>query len=128
LRAVRKQVRIQERRKGLPYLIGFAGLFLIWVVLGLASRFTLSALVAVEDGRPSMSKLQLVAWTAVMVFSYLAIYCVRVRMDISQRFFLSLDVVCQEVVVIETCSADGRLLVEAGVRPVPVVLVGPGWE
>jgi hypothetical protein len=39
-----------------------------------------------------------------------------------------LDVVCQEVVVIETCSADGRLLVETGVRPVPVVLVGPGWE
>jgi hypothetical protein len=39
-----------------------------------------------------------------------------------------LGVVCQEVVVVETCSADGRLLVETGVRPVPVVLVGPGWE
>ena len=39
-----------------------------------------------------------------------------------------LDVMCQEVVVIETCSADGWLLVETGVRPVPVVLVGPGWE
>ncbi len=41
------------------------------------------------------------------------------------RFGLPLGVVCQEVVVIESCSADGRLLVEAGVGSVPVVLVSP---
>ena len=46
----------------------------------------------------------------------------------SSPLLLLLGVMCQEVVVIETCSADGRLLVETGVRPVPVVLVGPGWE
>ena len=39
-----------------------------------------------------------------------------------------LDVISQEVVVIENCSADGWLLVETGVRPVPVVLVGPCWK
>jgi hypothetical protein len=39
-----------------------------------------------------------------------------------------LDVISQEVVVIESCSGDGRLLVEAGVWPVPVVLVGPGGK
>ena len=41
---------------------------------------------------------------------------------------LALGVLCQEVVVIDSCSADGWKLVEAGVRPVPVVLVSPVWE
>ena len=36
-----------------------------------------------------------------------------------------LGVVSQEVVVIESCSADGWLLVEAGVGTMPVVLMGP---
>ena len=36
-----------------------------------------------------------------------------------------LDVVCQEVVDIETGSADGRFLVEGSVRSMPVVLVDP---
>ncbi len=47
---------------------------------------------------------------------------------VASKLGLPLDVVCQEVVVIEACSADGRLLVETGVGTVPVVLVGPGWE
>ena len=34
-----------------------------------------------------------------------------------------LDVVPQEIVVIESCSADGWFLFEAGVWPMPVVLV-----
>ena len=36
----------------------------------------------------------------------------------------SLDVVSQEVVVIEACSADGLMLIEASMRSMPVVLVG----
>ena len=39
-----------------------------------------------------------------------------------------LNVVSQEVVDIdvESCTADGRFLIEASMGPVPVVLVGPG--
>ena len=40
----------------------------------------------------------------------------------------SLDVVCQEVVDIEAGTADGWFLIEAGVRTMPVVTVGPGLE
>ena len=36
--------------------------------------------------------------------------------------------VCQEVVDIEAGTADGWVLVEAGVGTVPVVEVGPGLE
>ncbi len=39
-----------------------------------------------------------------------------------------LAVVCQEVVDIEAGTADGWVLVEAGVGTVPVVEVGPGLE
>jgi hypothetical protein len=39
-----------------------------------------------------------------------------------------LGAVSQEVIVMESCSADGWALVEAGVRPMPVVLVIPGQE
>ena len=37
-----------------------------------------------------------------------------------------LGVVPQEIVVIDCCSADGRSLVEAGMRSMPVVLVVEG--
>lgn len=39
-----------------------------------------------------------------------------------------LNVVCQEVVDIETGSGDGWFLIEAGVRTMPVIAVGPGLE
>jgi DNA-binding transcriptional LysR family regulator len=50
---------------------------------------------------------------------------IRIGLYASPRY---LDVMCQEVVVIERRSADGWELVEAGVGPVPVVLVGPDWQ
>ncbi len=40
----------------------------------------------------------------------------------------ALAVVCQEVVDIETGSADRWFLIQAGVRTMPVVTVGPGLE
>src|SRR5882724_7886816 len=40
----------------------------------------------------------------------------------------ALNVVCQEVVAIETRTGDGWFLVEGGVRAMPVVLMDPGSE
>lgn len=63
----------------MPFLMGFAGLFVIWVVVGLASRFNLATFVLGEDGKPSTSKLQLLLWTSAVVWGYIAIYWVRVE-------------------------------------------------
>ena len=39
-----------------------------------------------------------------------------------------LNVVSQQVVDIDSSSADGRHLIEASMWPMPVVLVDPGFE
>jgi len=64
----------------MPYLAGIVGLILFWIVLRLATKSKTSSIITGEDGAPSTSKAQLVAWTAVVVFSYLALYWVRIRM------------------------------------------------
>jgi len=64
----------------MPYLFGVLGLIVLWVILRLAAGKSPSSLFIGEDGRPSTSKAQLVAWTGVVVFGYVAMYTVRVRM------------------------------------------------
>jgi hypothetical protein len=66
----------------MPYVIGFAGLFVFWLIIGVASRFKPSILFLGADGRPSTSKLQMVVWTAAVVFSYLAVSWARYRLGI----------------------------------------------
>src|ERR1035437_5052935 len=64
----------------MPYLVGLTGLMVFWIILRVAAGSNPSSIVIGEDGNPSTSKAQLVAWTAVIVFSYLAIYAVRIHM------------------------------------------------
>jgi hypothetical protein len=66
----------------MPYVIGFAGLFVFWLIIGVASRFKPSILFLGADGRPSTSKLQMVVWTAAVVFSYLAVSWARYRLGV----------------------------------------------
>lgn len=58
-------------------LTGLAGLAVFWVVLLIATKKHPWALVIGEDGRPSTSKFQMLIWSAVVVFSLLAIYQIR---------------------------------------------------
>jgi hypothetical protein len=62
----------------MPYVLGFAGLGVFWLVLLIATGEHPWALVKGEDGRPSTSKFQMLVWMAAVVFGYLAIYEVRV--------------------------------------------------
>jgi hypothetical protein len=75
---------IPALKKGIamPYVIGLAGLFVLWLIIGVASRFKPSTLFIGADGRPSTSKLQMVVWTAAVVFSYLAVSWARYRLGI----------------------------------------------
>lgn len=64
----------------MPYLIAFAVLavlYLFYVVL--ARTWNPFKVVLGADGRPSTSKLQFFLWTVVVLFSYVAIYVVRVQ-------------------------------------------------
>lgn len=58
----------------LPFFVGFAGLVVLWLVIGVASSFNVSKLFEGQDKRPSSSKFQFLLWTAVIVFGYLVVY------------------------------------------------------
>lgn len=58
----------------LPFFIGFAGLLVLWFVVGIATSFKVSKLFEGEDKRLSSSKFQFLLWTAVIVFGYLVVY------------------------------------------------------
>jgi hypothetical protein len=60
-----------------PYLMGFAGLGVFWLIQLIATGHHPWALVIGADGQPSTSKFQLLVWTAAVVFAFLAIYEVR---------------------------------------------------
>lgn len=55
-------------------LVGFAGLGLLWLMIGIATSFSMIKLVCGVDGRPSTSKCQFLMWTAAMIFCYLVVY------------------------------------------------------
>jgi hypothetical protein len=59
------------------YLTGLSGLGAFWIILLIATKKHPWALVIGEDGRPSTSKFQMLAWTASVVFAFLAIYQIR---------------------------------------------------
>ncbi len=59
----------------MPYLAGFCGLVVFWVVIGLFSgSWNPLKLFEGTDKRPSTSKFQFCLWTAAVVFGYLAIF------------------------------------------------------
>lgn len=59
----------------MPYLVGFLGLAVFWVIIGLFSGYwNPMKLFEGVDKRPSTSKFQFLMWTAAVVFAYLAIY------------------------------------------------------
>lgn len=62
-------------------LVGFAGLGLLWLMIGIATSFSMIKLVSGVDGRPSTSKCQFLMWTATMVFCYLVVYAYRIHMN-----------------------------------------------
>ena len=61
----------------MPYIFGFAGLAVFWLILLISTGQHPWALTMGEDGRPSTSKFQMLIWLAAVVFAYLAIYQVR---------------------------------------------------
>lgn len=62
----------------MPYVVGIVGLLALWLIIGFGASFNIGKMIGGEDGRPSTSKLQVLLWTAVVVFSYLAIYVIRI--------------------------------------------------
>ena len=75
----------------IPFLIGMGVLFIFWILLALATGgWNLAKIVRGSDGRPSTSKLQLSLWTAVALFSYVAIYAARVTDVLSTEFLPSI--------------------------------------
>jgi len=61
----------------MSYLTGLGGLAILWLVLLIATKKHPWALVIGTDGQPSTSKFQMLLWTAVVVFAFLAIFQVR---------------------------------------------------
>lgn len=61
-------------------LMGLAGLAVFWFAVALATHFHALRIVVGEDGIPSTSKFQFFMWTAVIVFSYIALFCLRPKM------------------------------------------------
>lgn len=64
-------------QQAIACLTGLAGLAVMWAILLIATKKHPWALVIGEDGRPSTSKLQMLVWTAAVIFAFLAIYQVR---------------------------------------------------
>lgn len=58
-------------------LMGLAGLAVFWFAVAVATHFHPLRIVVGEDGIPSTSKFQFFMWTAVVVFSYIALFCLR---------------------------------------------------
>lgn len=63
----------------MSYLAGIAGLIAIWLVIGFGATFNIGKIVEGEDKRPSTSKFQVLLWTAVVIFGYLAVYVARIH-------------------------------------------------
>jgi hypothetical protein len=61
-----------------PYVVGVLSLVLLWLLYKVASGGNIASLYEGNDGRPSTSKFQFFAWTAVVIFSYTAIYSMKV--------------------------------------------------
>jgi len=66
-----------QKQQFFSVLTGFAGLGVLWIVLLIATKKHPWALAIGEDGRPSTSKLQMLMWTAAVVFAFLAIFQIR---------------------------------------------------
>lgn len=62
----------------MPYLVGVGSLFVLWVLYGVASDWNPWLLVQGADGRPSTSKFQFWLWTGGIIFSYSAIFSMKV--------------------------------------------------
>jgi hypothetical protein len=60
------------------YGVGVGTVFLLWLLYRVASGGNISNLYEGSDGRPSTSKFQFFAWTAVVVFAYAAIYSLKI--------------------------------------------------
>ena len=64
----------------MAYLAGVAAALLFWLICGAISGFwNPLKLVEGHDGRASISKLQWFLWTAVIAFSYVAVYTAQAR-------------------------------------------------
>lgn len=62
-----------------PFLIGLAFLFVLWLLYAaITGNWNPLKIIEGADGRPSTSKLQFFLWTAVALFSYAALYAARV--------------------------------------------------
>ncbi|MFC1982246.1 IPT/TIG domain-containing protein [Chloroflexota bacterium] len=65
----------------MPYLIGIAGVIVIWLVYRLFSgKWNLMSLVTGGDGLPSSSQFQFLLWTIVIIFAYVTTYVARTQM------------------------------------------------
>lgn len=63
----------------LPYVVGIGLLVMLFVVYYLTTKSPFSKLYEGADGRPSTSKFQFFLWTAVVIFSYAALYTVKLH-------------------------------------------------
>jgi hypothetical protein len=61
-----------------PYAVGVAAVLILWLLYKVASGGRIASLYEGNDGRPSTSKFQFLAWTAVVIFAYAAIYSLKV--------------------------------------------------
>ncbi len=65
----------------MAYLIGVAGVLIIWLFYRLFSgKWDLMSLAEGDDGLPSSSQFQFMLWTLVVIFSYITIYAARAQM------------------------------------------------
>lgn len=105
----------------MPYIFGFAGLAVFWLILRISTGHHPWALTMGEDGRPSTSKFQMLIWLAAVVFAYLAIYEVRYSHghpealpDIPQNLLIAMG-----ISVATTVSAKAIAVNSANKPPAP---------
>jgi hypothetical protein len=68
-----------QPRSLVPYAVGVGTVFLLWLLYKSAFGGKISSLYEGNDGRPSTSKFQFFAWTAIVVFAYAAIYSLKLE-------------------------------------------------
>jgi hypothetical protein len=86
----------------MDYIAGIGAVAVLWLIYGVSTgRWNPGALVTGADGRASTSKLQWLAWTVVVIFSYVAIYVARAR----EHQYQALDEVPRNVLIALGLSA-----------------------
>jgi hypothetical protein len=74
-----------QQQQFFSVLTGLTGLGAFWIILLIATRKHPWVLAIGEDGRPSTSKLQMLIWTAAVIFAFLAVFQIRFSAGFTDR-------------------------------------------